>query len=389
MNLSHLDFAALRRLLSNSSINLKNDDSDTSNLERTFQIYLYAFTMFLSFFANFSLIAVVLSAKSLRTKFNFFVVNFSFVNLLIPTFCMWLHLIFHLDKGQWRFGPFFCKINIFLQVLVVCVSNFTLTVTVLDRFLATFSSPLQKYTQDHVIIVMLVVWISGLVLSLPYIFYTKFSEFNWIGGHERLCQAHFPSMEARRAYVTIFSLLGYVLPVLVMFFLMSISLRSTDIPNDSMEREVRIRCQMKRRALHYVFTVLIVFFLCWSPQQFLMLWDVFRERTLHTKLPKGIHQYSFYSYYVAYASSCVYPILYMTFNKGFRYAITQILRRKRHTTKGNTMVTDLGGQNDGFENDIDSFETLEKDSGVEQVQLQPTNQVQVIATIEEQTQAST
>lgn len=133
------------------------------------------------------------------------------------------------------------------SVLVVCVSNLTLTVTIIDRFLATLQSPLQKYTQDHMVIVMLIVWVFGILLSLPYILYTRFIEFDWIGGHERLCQAHFPSMESRRAYVTIFCLVGYVLPMLVMFFLISVSLRRPGVPNDSMPREERTRCKMRRR----------------------------------------------------------------------------------------------------------------------------------------------
>lgn len=138
--------------------------------------------------------------------------------------------------------------NIF-SVLVVCVSNFTLAVTVLDRFLATLQSPLLKYTQGHQTIVMLIVWISGILLSLPFILYTKFLEFDWIGGHETICSAHFPSIEARRAYITTLSLLGFVLPMLVMFFLISVSLRRPSVSTDNMAREERLRYQMKRRVI--------------------------------------------------------------------------------------------------------------------------------------------
>ncbi|XP_022309220.2 prolactin-releasing peptide receptor-like [Crassostrea virginica] len=391
MNFSLFNYSDLQ-LWNHSSFLIQNapkpdDDSDT---ERSFHIYLYAFTMFLSFMANSSLVLVIMCTKSLRTKFNFFVVNFSLVNLLIPCFCMWLHLVYHLDKGQWRFGEFFCRINEFIQVLVVCVSNLTLTVTVLDRFLATLHSPLQKYTQDHVVIVMLFVWISGTLLSLPYILYTRFLEFNWIGGHERLCQAHFPSIESRRAYVTIFCLLGYVLPMLVMFFLISVALRRPlGVTRDNMTQEDRMRCQMKRRALHYVFTVLIVFFLCWSPQQFLMLWDVFRDRGLHAKLPKNIRQYSFYSYYMAYASSCVYPFLYMTFNKGFRFAINQLLHcSKQPRADMHSPVMEINDQNieDG---NLDSFDSCSlQNTNDPDMASRPTGNLSTVATIEGHDQTS-
>lgn len=113
---------------------------------------------------------------------------------------------------------------------------------------------------------------------------------------------------------------------------------------------------MRRRALHYVFTVLIVFFLCWSPQQFLMLWDVFRDRGLNAKLPKNIREYSFYSFYVAYASSCVYPILYMTYNKGFRFAVKQILRCKRQINTDADVTSMEIGEQFSTVNNVDSFD---------------------------------
>lgn len=113
---------------------------------------------------------------------------------------------------------------------------------------------------------------------------------------------------------------------------------------------------MRRRALHYVFTVLLVFFLCWSPQQFLMIWDVFRDRGLHAKLPKNIREYSFYSFYVAYASSCVYPILYMTYNKGFRFAVKQILHCKGQIhTNADENTIEMGEQIPAV-NNMDSFD---------------------------------
>lgn len=125
MNFSLFNYSDLQ-LWNHSSFLIQNaatpnDDSDT---ERSFHIYLYAFTMFLSFMVNSSLVLVIMCTKSLRTKFNFFVVNFSLVNLLIPCFCMWLHLVYHLDKGQWRFGEFFCRINEFIQGIFFFKPNF-------------------------------------------------------------------------------------------------------------------------------------------------------------------------------------------------------------------------------------------------------------------------
>jgi hypothetical protein len=75
---------------------------------------------------------------------------------------------------------------------------------------------------------------------------------------------------------------------------------------------------------------------------------IFRGGTLSIfpfQLPKNIRQYSFYSFYVAYASSCVYPFLYITYNKGFRFAINQILGcKQRHVPRDNPSNTDIEGR---------------------------------------------
>ena len=83
-----------------------------------FQIILkyifYVLSMIIAFFGNLSVIFVILRTKSLRTKFNIYIVNLAFADLFMPIVCMWIHLINSLNH-KWIFGEFMCKIHTFVQ----------------------------------------------------------------------------------------------------------------------------------------------------------------------------------------------------------------------------------------------------------------------------------
>ena len=88
---------------------------DISSSEKAFKITLYVMAMLVAIVGNLLLIIVILRTQSLRTKFNYYVLNLAFVDLFVPGTCMWLHLVQYLDQDQWTMGPFFCRIKTFIQ----------------------------------------------------------------------------------------------------------------------------------------------------------------------------------------------------------------------------------------------------------------------------------
>lgn len=83
--------------------------------EKNAKIFAYAVAIFMSFFGNLLLIIVIASTKSLRTKFNYYILNLAVANILVPLTCMWLHLMHDFNRAQWTLGPFFCRIHTFSQ----------------------------------------------------------------------------------------------------------------------------------------------------------------------------------------------------------------------------------------------------------------------------------
>lgn len=147
-----------------------------------------------------------------------------------------------------------CYSNTFLllSVLVVSVGILTLMATILDRFLAAEHPSYLWITQGQQTFVILMTWISGVALALPWLLYTHLVEFDWIGGHEIYCQAKFPSQDSRKIYTTIFALIGYAVPIWFMGVCVVLSMgkpKKNNIPltlmhhsSIEMKRMVNMKC---------------------------------------------------------------------------------------------------------------------------------------------------
>ncbi|XP_060072035.1 prolactin-releasing peptide receptor-like [Ylistrum balloti] len=326
-NLLNFDFTAWLKS-SNISFSDLSVLPDITTNERVAKIAMYVLAIVLALTLNSLIIVVIIRTKSLRTKFNMYVLNLACVNILIAVTCMWLHVVTNLNPTRWPLGPFFCKINTFLQVLVVTVSVFTLTVVVIDRFFAALFPRCLVITQAHQVTLIVLIWVFGAVLALPWLLYSRFVEYDWVGGHEVLCQAHFPSEESRKAYITTSVVIGYVLPVLIMFVLLIVTMVKFVPPKVPATEQRKSFNEMRQKAMTMILTVLIIFFVCWSPPEFERLWDIYRYKGPGAKVPEGIHALTYASFYIAYFSSCVYPLVYIGFNECFRHAAKNLLCRR-------------------------------------------------------------
>lgn len=120
-SMDHFNFSSFHFDLSkfqNFSLSDLLGDKDGNHMpseEKAAKIFAYVVAIIISFFGNLLLIIVILSTKSLRTKFNFYILNLAVADILVPMTCMWLHLINDFYNAQWILGSFFCRINTFAQ----------------------------------------------------------------------------------------------------------------------------------------------------------------------------------------------------------------------------------------------------------------------------------
>jgi len=85
-----------------------------TSFDMIMKIVFYVLAIVMALFGNLSIIVIIIKTKSLRTKFNFYIVNLAVADTLIALTCMWIHLVNSMDD-QWLLGSFLCKIHTFVQ----------------------------------------------------------------------------------------------------------------------------------------------------------------------------------------------------------------------------------------------------------------------------------
>ncbi|XP_052819196.1 QRFP-like peptide receptor [Mya arenaria] len=300
--------------------------SDTTT-DRTFKIIFYSILMMFGIFGNLSVVLVICKSKQLRTKFNFYIVNLAVADFFMAVFCTWIHLVSSLHPEQWTLGKLICKTHNFVQVTTVCCSVFTLTTVIIDRFIAVVSPGCLWITQKCQPVNAVIIWLLSFAVATPWLIFQYYAAFDWIGGHEVVCQSKFPSALSKKAYYVSFFVLVFLFPVLLMFSLLVVAVikSNTVRPNGTLATECFKRAQ--RKAHFLLLTVLIMFCVSWAPQQSLLLWDIYRD--IHEK-PPGIKTVHFVALYLAYSSSAVNPILYFVFNKCARASLWNIVTCRRN-----------------------------------------------------------
>ncbi|XP_045212365.2 QRFP-like peptide receptor [Mercenaria mercenaria] len=284
----------------------------------------YILSFVVAIIGNLFIIIVILKTKSLRTKFNMYIVNLAAADFLMPTVCMWIHLA-NSGSDKWLLGSFLCKIHTFVQVTIVCTSVFTLTTVTLDRFLATVYPSAVWITQKCQPLAIVIIWICAFSIAVPWIIYQLYAEFDWIGGHEIVCQSKFPSEHARRTYYVAFFIIVFIIPLLLMFTLIVITIIKGDRTPSNVSMEIENFQEMRRKAVYMTLTVVIVFCICWTPQQSLLLWDAYRDRFKRQPDIKKLH---YITLYMAYTSSAINPVIYYLYNKCFRHALYTLLKTR-------------------------------------------------------------
>ena len=136
---------------------------------------------------------------------------------------------------------------------MVCSSIFTLTVVSFDRFLATVFPSKAWFTQSRQITIIIFIWMSSLSVSLPWILYQLYSEFDWIGGHEIVWQSKFPSLAARKAYYISFFVIVFLVPLLLMFVLIVITvIKGDNSLTENQQTELTSYQEMRRKVNLYL-----------------------------------------------------------------------------------------------------------------------------------------
>ena len=108
-------------------------DNRMSERDTFFWSCLYIPLVILSNLANFIVIWIILSQKSMRKVTNYFIVNLSVSDIILTTFNV-PSGFYYMTQGNWPFGDVYCKFWNFIAVASMSTSVFTLTGIAFDRY---------------------------------------------------------------------------------------------------------------------------------------------------------------------------------------------------------------------------------------------------------------
>ncbi|XP_066138340.1 trissin receptor-like isoform X2 [Euwallacea fornicatus] len=205
---------------------MEANNSELSHLDKEDYIYdkvyiriifilLYTIVFCLCFFGNLLVILVVTLSGRLRGPTNFFLGNLAFADLCVAVFCVYQNL-FNYIVESWILGDFLCKMYVFIQSLSNSASIVILVVICVERYLAILHpiSSKQILTTIRLRIVMVVVWITCILYSVPKFFWgNTVRNVRYTGNsYETVCILNRQKYNSRHFDIIHFVLL-YVIPL--------------------------------------------------------------------------------------------------------------------------------------------------------------------------------
>ncbi|XP_064095584.1 tachykinin-like peptides receptor 99D isoform X2 [Macrobrachium nipponense] len=271
--------------------------------------------------------------RRMRTVTNYFLVNLSAADLLMSVLNCIFNFIYMLHS-DWPFGSVYCTISNFMANVTIAASVFTLMAISFDRYIAIVRPLKPRMTKSEARNFIIFIWASSMLLALPCLLYSTTVSIRYKNNEiRRGCFLLWPDGKTSisyREYVynIVFFATTYLLPMLVM--LISYSLVSCELWGSHSIGELTDRqansIKSKRRVVRMFIVIVVVFMLCWLPQQAFFLYQYHNNQVLDTA---NIQHIYLGFYWLAMANAMVNPIIYYWMNARFRSYFREVVLQCR------------------------------------------------------------
>ncbi|XP_036366103.1 melatonin receptor type 1C-like isoform X2 [Octopus sinensis] len=269
-------------------------------------------------FGNIFTILAIIFTKKLRTTENIFLVNLAFADLFVSSFVNIFSAIgaiagevyFKDKRALCEFIGFFC--------LVCClVSLFNITAVAFNRFIFICHHSFYRsiFTPMKSLIIAIGLWVFGIMLETV-------NFMPWGNhGYDKKTLTCIWDRTASLGNTIFITILGISLPVVIttvsyiMIFYHFYQAKERLNKNRN-ESEKKNTLQESKKLMTTLFSLFVVFAVCWMPYAFIALSDI------HDTFNPLVH---IYSVTIAHVNSCLNPVVYVTNNEHFRKAFKRIL----------------------------------------------------------------
>ncbi|XP_029459035.1 type-1 angiotensin II receptor-like [Rhinatrema bivittatum] len=330
-NSSNLSFKSIFNAKDSSQKMLNNSLQCTSFGNEYAFIYVLVPTFYIIVFTvgligNIIIVVALTCWLPSRSVANIYIVNLAIANLLfVATLPFWAISMF--SQYQWPFGSVMCKLCGTLSAMNMYSSIFFITCLSIDLYLAIVDplKSLSRRTPRNERILALVVWISACAASTPTIWFrqTYYSKLYL----ETICDMKYPenSNDFWATFVNLMkSTVGFIIPFLLQGICYCLIYKN--LLHSPKNKVIKTK---NDKVLRAVVAIVLAFLLCWLPFQVVNFLQVLIQFNIITdcKTIGAISATVPITISIAFANSCINPILYCVAGGPFRNQLMATLRR--------------------------------------------------------------
>ncbi|KAF6733999.1 Chemokine XC receptor 1 [Oryzias melastigma] len=310
--------------MTNNSLpaNYYNDDygDEACNQTEVFKFGAISTSVFfsivfvLSLVGNFLVLAILLRYENIRSVTNTLILNLAVSDLLFTaSLPFWIYY----DLHGWTLGQPTCKLVNWVFYTGFCSSSILLVLMTVHRYIAVMN-PLSNIVSAAgfpSIVVTVVVWVVSILIASPSFIFSEVTK------HEDSLLCFYPE-RVGKFWVFYQQNVFFVVSSIVFIFCYS------KILSRLMGNKVQRR---KNRTLKLIFILVVVFFIEWTPYNYVifqMSRDVLTENDGHDC---GSFTRQMYAYYIsrmlAFSHCCLNPVFYVLLGVKFKNHLKKMLQR--------------------------------------------------------------
>ena len=279
---------------------------------------------------NGTVLFLVSKYRELKTVPYMLIVNLAVADILVIVVCVpFTSTIYAMES--WLFGTAICKLNEFLQTVVVSVSILTLSALSVERYQTIVQHDRGQrrdviHNRRHVIRIVIVTWVLGVLFGLPDLVSANVVKYErGSAGPLEICIGHpTPANASYNKTITMTKfLLLFLVPVgiiVVSYSLLVCKLFSGDLPavngaSYSMEHHdkqlvdrVAKKGNVLERRLHLakvVFFLVALFVVCWLPRHIYLLWFHYSDQLYN----EFWHVFKITGFCLTFVNSALNPVV--------------------------------------------------------------------------------
>lgn len=207
----------------NTSDDIEFDRCDTVfDTVKIFWLVLYSVLFIISVGGNFLVCCVVIGQERMRTVTNYFLLNLAIGDIAKGVLCIPFTFVINILVPYWPFGSFMCPFIMYMQIVTVFLSAFTLVAMSFDRYVAIIYPLRPKLTARKALATIGVVWMLALALPIPTVIksrvYTNPYPNTSTECQKGLCLDILEDNVLQHVYSIAIMCIQYVIPLIVLMF---------------------------------------------------------------------------------------------------------------------------------------------------------------------------